>query len=722
MNLILRDIALSFSSPPWQAALAVVLAVLFSAYIYRRTNPAASRSLRLTLAALRAAALALIIAALFDVVAELTWERRSRPVLAVAVDQSASMTLADRSGPREEQVRSLLNHPLFEELRGRYELRPFVFSSHLQPAVGETFDSLRFKGDETDLSAALEALNRAAEPSWHGVLLISDGCYTRGGNPVRRAAELKLPVYTVGVGSEEPIADLAVARVETAPYVYAGRPTTVRVALHSQGFGALSLPLTLAVGGEKLGETRVDLPPSPADAETELSFTPASPGRQQLKISVPVQSGEATAVNNRRTIYIEVLKAKLKLLLIAGSITPDISFLRRNLDGDRGEVSLLLRRAPAMYDRPLPSALELDQTDLFIFYDFPTGDAPRELIDALQASLERRPRPILLICGGETAPPVLARFRDYIPIDRLERMPQEFAAFADPGPLGFTHPLAQLSETPSASQAVWRALPPLTAAVRVRSLMPGSEIAVFAKASPAEPAFEPLIISRRGTAGKSIAVAANQLWRWHLTLAGRERSEPILGTLLHNFISWLETPAADRQVVVSSDKGSYGYGESPRVTVFVYDERLRPVAGAAVEAVLSGPSSIQRFILSENGERKYELELPPPKPGDWRLQVSAKLGERTLGSDETRFSVGEYTAETAQPTAQLDVLRRLAELTGGAYVPADSFAALGPRLKAESVRTSIHRSFELWNRPLLPAIVLLLLFTEWLVRRRRGMV
>ncbi len=258
MNLILRDIALSFSSPPWQAALAVVLAVLFSAYIYRRTNPAASRSLRLTLAALRAAALALIIAALFDVVAELTWERRSRPVLAVAVDQSASMTLADRSGPREEQVRSLLNHPLFEELRGRYELRPFVFSSHLQPAVGETFDSLRFKGDETDLSAALEALNRAAEPSWHGVLLISDGCYTRGGNPVRRAAELKLPVYTVGVGSEEPIADLAVARVETAPYVYAGRPTTVRVALPRQGFGALSLPLTLPSAGhrEERGEAR----------------------------------------------------------------------------------------------------------------------------------------------------------------------------------------------------------------------------------------------------------------------------------------------------------------------------------------------------------------------------------------------------------------------------------------------------------------------------------
>jgi hypothetical protein len=64
------------------------------------------------------------------------------------------------------------------------------------------------------------------------------------------------------------------------------------------------------------------------------------------------------------------------------------------------------------------------------------------------------------------------------------------------------------------------------------------------------------------------------------------------------------------------------------------------------------------------------------------------------------------------------VLREVATASGGAY----RFEELGhPSVRApREVRVGRHRSVELWSRPLLLLAGVLLLATEWYLRRRAG--
>jgi hypothetical protein len=725
MSSSLEQLQLFFSISPALFILLALAVTAFAAFIYRRTNPIVSRFLRITLTALRTSALVLMLIVLFEATLHLSYTRLQRPILAVAIDQSASMALTDGAGSRQKTLFTVLHSPGFEELQRKFDLKYYLFANQVAPVVAADLDSIRFSGDETNLQNALEKISLQNDAGFLlGIVLLSDGSYTRGGNPVRFAEELGVPVDAVGIGSPAPVADLAITKVEANPFAYVGQATPVHLSVHSSGFGALSLPVTLTTQAAAVVTSQLNLPVAPSDAEVTLNFTPEVVGRQKIDISVPVQANERSSENNKRTIYIDILKSKLAILMIAGSVTPDITFFKKHLTTDRYDFRLLDRKSTGVYYQPLPTTAELNDIDLFIFYDFPTRDANPLLLRNLQESLKTRAKPLLLICGANTSPAELNMFSDFIPLEKAVNLQEERLAYPELSLLGASHAVMQIHSDLSATRASWRALPPLFSSLKIRSLMPGSEVLAYQKQDIQSADSEPLIVVRTNGAQKSAAIFAHELWRWDLMLKALDGRDEALAPLLDNLVHWLEMFHTDDLVHAETDKSNYSFGDPVSVNVTVFNEKLQLVSDARVDLVLQGKDKTQSqsFSAQAVGNGRYSCTVQPPQPGDYQLQATAGVQDRQIGTATTLFSVGEYSAELAELPAQLDVLKNLARVSGGVYVTPDSISSLAERLPGALIKTPVNVERELWNYKLLLIAILLLLTGEWFIRRRRGMV
>ena len=711
---------LSVVAPVFLAGMLAV--IVFTLFIYRRTNPIIPKLLKSMLVSLRIGALLLLLFVLFQATLSLFFETKNPPILAIAVDTSASMTIHDRAGSRAALVDSILQDKTFAQLQNKFDTKYFTFANSIDPVEHIKNDSLQFIGDATNIQKAIETIqaDNAAE-NLSGILIISDGAYNAGGNPVRAAEALGLPVHAIAVGSDEPLTDLAITNVEANPFAYAGQPTPIKLTVHNSGFSSRKIQATLRSGGVAPAEKTVTIPPSPSDTELTINYTPEKIGRQKLVLSVPGQTDEQTLENNQHTIYIDVFKSKLKILLIAGALSPDISFLKRLLTTDRYEISTLIQKQPGRFYEGNPNA-ELENADMLILYDFPTAGSSRQFTDALLNVLQQKKLPLLFIAGKNASWPELSRFADFIPIKSAAQTRREQLVTIQLSPLGDTHPIMQVSSDPTLARSLWGELPPVFSSFVAQQVAPGTQVLSYSRAGLRSAKLSPMIMIRSNGAHKSAAILAHELWRWDLMMWGINRSEDVYRNMLINMAKWLETNRSDSLVRVEMDGANYKYGDPIAMRIEVYDENLTPVSNSDVAIQLQRSGWRREYSAKAMGEGKYSMQLQPPQPGDYEATVIAKQGDRTIGSRDVLFSVGEYSAELSDLQAQPAVLHNLAQATGGVFTTPDSLNRLLKDIHGVATISKITREHELWNNKVVLALILLLLTTEWFIRKRKGML
>src|SRR5436190_18105115 len=149
------DFAVSVSRPMLVAILAVVAAAAYAIFTYLRVPKARGRD-RVALAVLRIAIVALIVFCLFRPTLILKAAVPQQNFLAVVIDDSRSMQIADRQNePRSEFVRRSLgpDGPLLKALSQRFVLREFRFSGSTDRM--QSADDLKYSGSATRIGQAL---------------------------------------------------------------------------------------------------------------------------------------------------------------------------------------------------------------------------------------------------------------------------------------------------------------------------------------------------------------------------------------------------------------------------------------------------------------------------------------------------------------------------------------------------------------------------------------
>lgn len=712
-----EKINLSFSFNGVYFIIGLFLLAAYAVYMYRYTLPPVSAAKKTILVLLRSFALILLLFIIFEPVATITKKLTLKPVNLIFVDDSHSITIKDGT-QRSENVKRFVDGLNNNNLISGSEL--FAFGTQITPFKYDSLSSLNFSEGGTDFSKIFSFIKKQNE-NIASVSIISDGIITEGPNPVFTAEKLNIPVYTIGVGDTTKRNDIEIKNILHNEFIYAETPTTISATILNKGYGNKPAVISLYENDELLEKRTVTLSSDGTQSEI-FNYTPQTGGEKKLNIEINNHEGEFSYDNNRRVFYINVLSNKVNILIIAGSPSPDLSFIKNSLKEDKNLTvnSLTQIAANRFIEKKNPDA-EIDSAQILFLIGFPTKETGNELLNKVRAAVTSKGKPFFLLAEDNT---------DFTRLGNLQPELPFTIQNSDQG-VSEVQPVVQSieSENPllqnNASNPVdaWNNLPPVFRTNSEVVTKPESETVVKAKMNNVALNL-PLIITRRLGNKRSIAVLAGGIWRWKLQTATKNLN--LFDSFVYNSVKWLRSFEEQKQVTIKTTKRLYALGELVEFSAEVYDAAYNPVADAEVRININHNNTSDEIILNSVGSGLYEGTYRTSGTGDFVFSGTAVRNNRKLGTAGGSFNIGEVDVEKLNPGADYEFLSSLASNTGGKFFYYPDMNELYPVLKniqqnASKEKTEINE-IRLWSSEWLLIIVIVLLGIEWFIRKQSGML
>lgn len=692
---------------------------------YRHTLPPLPTARRLTLSALRSLALTLLLLVVFEPVVRIVHGTTQRPVLAVLIDESQSMTIKDGSGDRAAQTRNLLQRNPFRPLPGDAAVEYYTFSSKVSEKPAASPDSLAFGGELTNIADALAGMkDQLARENIQAVAMISDGDYTAGRNPLYDAEALGIPVFTVGVGDTSDQKDILVENVFTNSIAYADTRLPIDAVIKSSGYGGENVTVTVSEGNRVLDTKLVALREGTREYPVRLFAEPKEEGVKKYTVSVSKLAGEITEKNNQRSVYVKVLKSKLRVLLVAGAPNPDVAAVRQALAEDEHlTVRAFVQKKDGDYYEGRIGAVALDSTDCIVLVGFPSSSSTPAAIGEISTAIDGKNKPVLFVNAKTTDYSKLRTIERILPFTWEGVSTAEIAAFPAVPDRQKSHPLVTLEGSMTAEG--WQQLPPIYLTQTQFRAKPEADVIASAKIQNVIVS-EPLIAIRNISRQKSFAITGAAIWRWRLLAQDNVQTERFFTLLMTNAIKWLTTEEDQKNVRVVPAEEAFTTAEAAAFTGQVYDEELQPVDGARVTVELSHGAEKFQMALTGVGNGRYEGSIDGLGEGEYTYTAKASSDTRTYGEDKGRFSVGQMNVEFIETKMNNQLLEQVASRTGGKYydvATANGIAVdLGKDVKFSAREITQASEIEIWNWKYIAAAVILLFAVEWFLRKRSGML
>lgn len=719
------EISLSITGSILLLLLGAIVATGLTFFFYKTTLPPVTTRLRVGMAIIRSLALTLLLMLLFEPLLRLIHRSDQPPTLAVLVDDSHSLTIADGGVERAVRLRSFVERNPFEGFSSAGRTKYFRFSSRLQPLLNASPDSLGFQGEVTDIGAALEQLKALqSTENIQAAVLLTDGNYTVGRNPLAAAEELALPLYMIGVGDTTQQRDLVVSRVTTNNIVYAETRVPVEVRIRSSGFTDEKVEVTLSEGTSILDRKVLPLTVGMLEYTVPLTYEPKEEGIHRYTVVVSSLPGEVTTKNNSATILVKVLKTKLRILIIAGAPSADVASVRQILvEEEHVSVrALVQKRAGEFYEGSLTSAV-LDSADCFVLIGYPSVAATATHIQQIRDAIEQQKKPVLFIAAKTLDYGRAQVLEGVLPISWATSLTGEVQVFPHVAEKNRSHLLIELQGKITAD--LWHQLPPIFKTQTVVRAKPEADVLVSVKLQGIV-LNEPLIVSRRVAGQKSLAISGYGLWRWRLLTQGSSQIEGFLPAFIPTVIRWLTTPEEGKRVRVVATKESFTSSEPVEFTGEVYDEQFQPIDDAELRLEVTSQGQRWEKLLRPIGSGRYEGGIEGLAVGEYSYVGRATRAGAEVGNDRGRFSVGPMNVEFLQTRQNSQLLEQIAYRTGGLYMPLNRtehlIDSIVQREKFVSKEIVHVNEIDLWNWQYLAAAIIALLAIEWMLRKRNGML
>ena len=719
------NISLTFTTTAVVVALLVLIAVAVSALFYRHTVPPIPRRRKIFLIVLRSLALSLLLIFLFEPLVRLISSSTQNPALAVLIDNSKSLKITDKTGNRLSALRSVLAGGTLKAVGAAGEQQFYTFGATTKRVESQSLDSLASDEDATDMTSALRAIaDEKTRSNINAALLISDGSYNLGQNPLYEAEQLGIPVYTVGIGDSTEQKDVLVTKIITNDLVYNQTEVPVDVTIKSSGYKGEKVEVTLSDGVKELTRTQLLLEEGTRDYAVRLSYTPEGDGVKKYFVRVSQLPGELTSANNQRSFLARILKSKLRVVLIAGAPSPDLSIIKQTLKEDKNieVLSFAQKSGFGFYEGQLTAAV-LDSSDCLVFIGFPVSSTTDAVMDMLRSAVQRKSIPVMFIGGKFFDERKLSSLSSLLPYLSMNPSQSEQLVFIEIAPSQKNHPI--LATATDEAVAGWDRLPPIFRTQTTYRAKAEATVLANTKINTIV-LNDPLIAIRNVNKQKSMAITGYGIWRWRLMAQGTPQTEKLLATFLSNSIRWLTTRDDNRPVKVTPTKDAYTQGEPVEFVGQVYDANAKPVENAQLKVTARREGKEYTTTLRPIGNGRYEGVLEGLNEGDYSFSAAANTEGQPLGDDAGRFSVGELALEFQDTRMNAQLLRQLAGRTGGKFYTPQTFANLVDELRNTPtfVPKEIHsaQEYELWHWKYMLALVVLLFAMEWFVRKRAGML
>ena len=525
-----------------------------------------------------------------------------------------------------------------------------------------------------------------------GIVVLSDGAQNAGVAPdaaVELAQEAKIPVFTVGLGSDRQPTNVAVCDLVVPARAYPGDRYTVTGYVQAQGMAGkvvtvqlLGRPAGNGGKGAERGtgdviETRqVTLGADGEMLPVKFELTPDAPGRRTLCFRVQAPPGDRNLADNSREADVEIVSRKNHVLLLAGGPMREYHFLRNQLFRDHSTtVDVLLQsgkpgisqEAQKILDDFPATREEMYDYDCVVAFDPNWQALGATQLELLEKWVGEQGGGLIVIAGavyagkgvgGWTQDAAMTPIRNLYPVEfpsRLAALENNTYASKEPWPLDFTREGLEadflwLADTATAGRQAWAGFPGVYSYCPVRGPKPGATVfARFSDPRTTQGGQQPVYFAGQFYgAGSVFYMGSGEMWR--LRAVDETYFEQFYTKLIRHVSQGRLLRGSSRGVLlVGQDR--YMLGNTIEVRAQLTNARLEPLGVPSVNLQVIQPDGAVQSVRAAGrpGSRGHLPGTTPGPSGGHLPPGTARARKRQRTPDPPHSSEGARSGTRESP-------------------------------------------------------------------------
>ena len=621
-----------------------------------------------------------------------------KPVIILAIDNSESMKGYGDQNDARSRIPNLIS-----ELRIKFEDNSdfigYTFGEKLTPLNPETgFNEKRSAYG----NAIQEIYNRHFNQNIGALIMVGDGIYNQGENPVNTAQKLNFPVYTVGLGDTTVYQDTRINDVRINRTAFLGNRFPVEIDISYQGVTSPFIDLKILHNGKTVYSETIQTPQKTGFRTIQTYLDADVKGLQYYTAVLESSQDERNKENNSHRFVIQVLENKQKILIISNGVHPDAGALK---DALQSQVNYEVSHFTS---EPYPS--DIKQYNLIILEQIPSvSQSGREIIETCN---EHR-IPILFLVGAQTHIPQLNL------VSKGIRLEIQAGNFEDAQPYvneGFTQ--FTLSNN---LRDIFDRFPPVKVPFARYELSPEWSVIANQRIRNIE-TDRPVMAVSNQDGHKMGIIFGEGFWRWRLYDYLSNSNHDSFNELFDKLVQYLALRDNEDNFIVNFQP-VYQETEPVRMTAEVYNDAFEPITSPEVRIILKDSLQQEFSYLFDKGNQFYRLDPGLMPSGPYTFQATTEIGDK-IYSEAGEFAVMPVNFELLENQANHRVLYQMAFQTGGKFYQSEEIQTLIDDIQSNSNIKPFHYFQNMMNEILnlkwIFFVILLLMSVEWFLRKFWG--
>jgi hypothetical protein len=682
----------------WWTPVCLLLALAYAWLMYRKPVEI-GRNLRYGLATLRAITVFFIALLLVSPLVKSIKSAPQKPLVLIAQDNSSSVNTFKQAGFNSSAFIDELSK-LKLELGDQYDVQDFNFDKDLHLGLSKSFN-----GKQTDIAGALQQLNnRFTNQNIGALVLATDGLYNQGNDPQYDAKNIKTSIYTVALGDTTAKRDLLIGNINYNKTAFLGNDFIIEVLATAYQSKGENMNLSVSEDGKQVFQQNIPITSADFKKIIPIKLNAARKGLRKYTISIAPIKNELSSQNNTETIYVEVLDARQKVLLLYNGPHPDITVIKQAIETNKNyEVKAA----------SITNAGDIKPADysLIILYQVTAADYP-----PVKNFIGKSKIPVWYIIGSQSNLQAVNGEQSNVKISASRAETQEVLALPVNDFTAFT-----LSD--SARRKI-STLPPLLAPFGSYGTSAGTSVLLRQKIGAVATTYP--LLAFGDDAGRRVAVLTGEgLWRWQLSEYQNYGSQSATNELLSQTVQYLTANSNRQRFRVYPARNVFDEGENVILNGELYNDALELINTPDVKIELKNTAGKNYSFLFTRTGQSYQLDAGSLPVGEYTYNASTQNGKQNFKATG-QFTIKPLNLETRQSAANHALLNTIAKQSGGQMIKPSELSKLADLIrKNENVKTVVYEDkhySDLVDMKWLFGLILILLSAEWFLRKREGEV
>lgn len=605
-----------------------------------------------------------------------------KPKLLVAMDNSSSINFSKQ----EDIVKNI-----FTKIQGskglseKFDIDYFTFGNSIQNST-----KLTFKESQTNIIDGLKDLNALAEDQISPIILISDGNQTFGSD--YKYYQSKQPIYPVIIGDTLKFADLEISQINVNAYTYVDNQFPVEVFINYTGEDKINTNFVVTENDAIIYRQKVNLSKENNFVSIPFYLSVKNIGKHLYTAKIEQFKKEKNILNNSKNFSIDGIDEQTNIAIIYDILHPDIGMLKNTIE-------INPQRKVNLIDINVPNQ-NIKDNNIYIFYQ------PNVNFKSLFDGLSDSQKNYFIITGKNTDWDFLNQaqkpFEKNILSNSQEFLPEfnkDFNIFQVED-IGFSN-FSPLEDSFG----------------EIKFKVPYTSI--LTQNIDGIATDYPLLASYNFLNQRAMVLFGENIWKWRVLSYASEKTFEKFDNFFNAILQYLTITTKTKSIDLSYKP--FFYADEPVIiSAKSYDANLNFDPNANLELILKVEKEGIPFLLKGNN---FEVTLNNLKSGAYDFQVKNMQNAKTIGG---KFTVIAYAIEQESTLANTKDLQALANNSRGKvffpYQSDDLFEDLINNAEYVSFQKQRKQTISFIDWKWLLGIIVLSLFSEWFIRKLKGLI